>query len=211
MATGKVYTINSNPEEAREPGESARAFAAFCLYRDLGTGRSLAAAWNAYQVTNGVASKLNSVDSVKQQRSKPPGRWNLWSGKYRWVERAAAHDRKIDEAKCAALLEQRIKFEERREAFKFEDQQEMVKHVNDMNDMLHKRAVAPYTDITQEKEVTEERKKIRTRTQVKGVKGSDYAPLMKQRNATAQLITDGHRANETLDLKEIYYRGEDAV
>ena len=207
MATGNICPINSSPEETREPGESARAFAAFCVYRDLGPGRSVAAAWNAHQVSIGV--KRSPIDGA-QQRS--PGRWNFWSGKYRWVDRAAAHDRRIDEAKCAAKREEDIRFEKNRAAFRMEDQQEKMIHVREMDDMLHKRAAAPFTDVTQEKEVTEEGKKIRTRTHVKGIKGSDYAAVMKQRNATAQLILDG-RTNEAPEdkVKEICWQGEDAA
>jgi hypothetical protein len=212
MSTGTIYPINSNSEEPREPGESARARAAFCIYRDLGPERSVAAAWNAHQVTNGL--KRSPIDGVKhgvKHKSKTPGRWNLWSSKYRWVERASAHDRRIDEAKCAALREEDIQFEKNRAAFRNEDQQQKIIHVREMNDMLHKRATAPYTDVTQEKEVTEDGKKIVNRVHVKGVKGSGYDAVMKQRNATAQLILDGGRDNETSDLKDICYRGEDAT
>src|SRR2546429_3005733 len=98
MSTGNIYPIDGKPEETPEPHESARAFAAFCRYRDLGPGRSVAAAWNAYQATKGAKGTIDVV----QQRSRPSGRWNFWSSKFHWVDRALAYDRKLDEAEWAA-------------------------------------------------------------------------------------------------------------
>src|SRR5438270_5048075 len=129
MSTGNIYPIDGNPEQTPEAHESARAFAAFCIYRDLGPGRSVAAAWNAHQVTSGVKRTIDGV----QQRSKPPGRWNLWSGKHRWVDRAAARDQKIDQAKCAARREEEIRDEKDLAEFKREDRQEKIRSVREMN------------------------------------------------------------------------------
>src|SRR6266545_5521508 len=145
MSTGNIYPIDGNPEETPEPHESARAFAAFCMYRDLGPGRSVAAAWNARQVTTGAKGPIDVVP----QRSRPSGRWNLWSSKYHWVDRAAAHDRKIDEAKCAAIREKEIEYKKVQEAFKIENQREKIRCVREMNEIQHKLAAGPFTNVTQ--------------------------------------------------------------
>ena len=65
------------PWERRE-GERAAAYRAFCVYLDLGPGRSLQ---KAYQADKGSASV------------KVPGHWRSWSATNGWVERARAHDR----------------------------------------------------------------------------------------------------------------------
>jgi hypothetical protein len=65
----------------QQPGESARAFGAFCAYRDLGPRRSLRAAAAAFY---GRASTAR-----ERQLDK-------WSHAFRWVERANAWDRHLD-------------------------------------------------------------------------------------------------------------------
>jgi len=76
----------------RQPHESSKAYAAFCIYRDLGAERSLDKALAA-------ANK------------KPTNRrhWARWMDKYNWLERARAYDdyleRKKREEKEKAILE----------------------------------------------------------------------------------------------------------
>src|SRR5262249_30887465 len=62
-------------------GESARAFGAFCAYRDLGPRRSLRAAAEAFY-------RRSSAAVLRQLQT--------WSGALGWVERAAAWDRHLD-------------------------------------------------------------------------------------------------------------------
>jgi hypothetical protein len=76
----------------RQNNESSKAYAAFCVYRDLGPERSLDKALS-------VANK------------KPTNRrhWSRWMEKYRWYERAQAYDdyieRKERKEKEKAILE----------------------------------------------------------------------------------------------------------
>jgi AraC-like DNA-binding protein len=58
----------------RQQGESPKAYAHFCLYRDMGVARSLR------QVSN-----LPGCTSVRRQL-------NRWSSKWRWVERSEKYD-----------------------------------------------------------------------------------------------------------------------
>ena len=56
----------------RQPGETPKAFAAFCIYRDLpAIDRSVAAAWG---------------------RKKGGKYWERWCTDHNWLERAAKHD-----------------------------------------------------------------------------------------------------------------------
>ena len=65
----------------RQKNESSKAYAAFCIYRDLGVERSL--------------------EKVAQNRGKPGSKsWlNTWSTKYHWVERAQAYDDYLEQEK----------------------------------------------------------------------------------------------------------------
>lgn len=69
-------TIQPEPWE-RQPGESSKAYEAFCLYRDMGPGE---------RSTRKVAKKLNkSLTQIGK-----------WSSRWNWVERAAAWDDELD-------------------------------------------------------------------------------------------------------------------
>src|SRR5260370_12112867 len=65
----------------QQPEETPRAYGAFCVYRDLGPRRTLAAAAAAFFERTG--------DAPERQVDK-------WSSAHRWVERAAAWDRHLD-------------------------------------------------------------------------------------------------------------------
>lgn len=76
------------------PGESPKAFAAFCRYRDLPAGeRSVLA---AYRLATG-----------RLQARNPPGTWTGWSARHRWKERARGWDRHVDALVLHAHLERR--------------------------------------------------------------------------------------------------------
>jgi hypothetical protein len=80
------------------PGESARAFGAFCAYRDLGPRRSLRAA----------AAAFYEQPSAARERQL-----DKWSRAFRWVERAAAWDRHLDAQARQAQQEARREMTER--------------------------------------------------------------------------------------------------
>jgi hypothetical protein len=63
----------------RQPGESARAYGAFCLYRDAGPRRSLRETCRRY---------YGNTTSVR--------RLSIWSSRWRWPERCRAWDDHLD-------------------------------------------------------------------------------------------------------------------
>ena len=77
----------------RQPDETSKPFEAFCVYRDLGPGRSLSQ----------VAEKLKKSDTLI-------GRW---SGAYDWVKRATAWDAEQDRVARKAQLDEIIKMRKR--------------------------------------------------------------------------------------------------
>jgi hypothetical protein len=82
----------------QQPGETPRAYAAFCVFRDLGPRRTLAAAAAAYY--------QRTAGSLERQVDK-------WSSAFRWVERAAAWDRHLDAEGRAAQEAARKEMAER--------------------------------------------------------------------------------------------------
>lgn len=64
----------------RRPGETAKAYAAFCVYRDLGPSRSLEKAAQAM----GYKSRKN---------------FSVWHSKHEWVKRAEAYDEYLERRK----------------------------------------------------------------------------------------------------------------
>ena len=85
-------------EWERQKGESRQAFAAFCVYRDLGATRT--------------------AMGVQQQCNKSASLITKWSAKWRWVERAAAYDaymaRLEQAARETALVAEAEKWAQRR-------------------------------------------------------------------------------------------------
>lgn len=73
-----IMTQNSKKPWERLPEESSKQFEAFCIYRDLGPGRS--------------------IQKVAQNRSGSGGVSKLkeWSSKYDWVERAEGYDQYLE-------------------------------------------------------------------------------------------------------------------
>ena len=72
--------INGPPVWTRQGGETSKAFAAFCVYRDLGPSRSLRKA-----AEKDKGTKLARTAGRLSQFEK-------WSRKYGWVSRCAAFD-----------------------------------------------------------------------------------------------------------------------
>src|SRR5215510_3112316 len=71
-------------------GETAKAFAAFCAFRDLGAERSI----------------FNAVEVMEKDTAKHIKRYNVfrgWAAQYRWRERAADYDRYLEKLKQAEL------------------------------------------------------------------------------------------------------------
>lgn len=63
----------------RLPNESARAYAAFVIYRDMGAVRSLDKAYH-------------HATGQQESGKRAPGRWTQWSVQHQWSDRAAAWD-----------------------------------------------------------------------------------------------------------------------
>lgn len=100
----------------RLPNESSKAYAAFCIYRDLGFERSLDKAL-------AVANK------------KPTNRrhWARWMEKYKWVERAQAYDDYIEQKKRKEQEKAILEMAERHARIAMAFQQKVVERLRELD------------------------------------------------------------------------------
>ncbi len=173
-----INPSSDNPTTSeRLPSESARAYRAFCFYRDLGPNRSLDRAWKHFHAEQGK-------DSTSARR---PGYWTDWSTKNNWVERAQAHDDAMDADKRRAAAETRQKLCEMREQFAIEAQDRAQERVRRLDSTMERMAAAPLSEVTQVKydRVT----RIKTTTKVKPLDGPALAAVSKSANETTSQAT----------------------
>jgi hypothetical protein len=156
--------------------ESAKAYAAFCAYRDLGPdSRSLNAAYAG--------------------GGRAPGYWAQWSSEFRWVERAAAYDAHLDDARRRVREAQLQRLEERRFAFELRNQDRIERRVERIEANLDRADQAPITDVTQVKGDGD----AAIRTKVKGINLAGYARLVEVANKSAEQAVNGVRPKDERD------------
>lgn len=172
-------------EWERLPAETARAYAAFVVYRDLGPGRSLAVAYGAWRRANGVAGDA----------AKAAGYWQEWSSTHGWVARAAAYDAHLDAEKRALRAQLMLQLEQRRFEYELRNQERLEARVAKIEALLDKADKHPLTDVVQEKaEPGADGKIVAIKTKVKGLGAlSGYARLAKEANDTAAQAITGVR------------------
>jgi hypothetical protein len=175
----------------RLANESARAYRAFCLYRDFGPGRSIDRTWQR------LRANQQKEHGAAMRR---PGHWASWATRFHWVNRADAHDDLIDKEKRTADAERRRKLQEQRSRFELEDQSRMEKRVLSMDDVLDRLATAPQTEVTQVKRDEASGKK--TTTKIKALSGREVAVLTKARNETARQTIQGYDIQGAVGVKE---------
>jgi hypothetical protein len=186
-------TINQAPlGPERLPQESPRAYRAFCVYRDLGPGRSLDQAWELFCAAS---------DPTKDRGSaRRPGHWAAWSQKYQWVERAEAYDDLIEEESRNAAAERRRQLHEARSQFQSEEQQRIENQVRNADAVLVKMGTAPLNEIIQ---VTKDKVTNKTTTtKVKALNPRGMAALLKTRNDTARQAIRGVYDTKGLEEEE---------
>ena len=163
----------------RMSGESARAFAQFNIYRNIGRQRSIDAAYHQYH--------------PGAPAGRAPGPWFERASKNRWVERAKKYDSYLDEVESEERETQLKELELRRFAFRLANQKRLEQRVAKMEANLDKADAAPITDVT----VTKREGEIESTTKVKGVNLSGYAAMVRQANETALLA-----AIDTTEVRE---------
>lgn len=170
---------SEQPPLSPERPESARAYRAFCIYRDLGPDRSLDRAWKQF-----CADKGKDRGSARR-----PGYWSNWSQTYTWVNRARAHDATIDAEQRSAEAEQRRQLRERRLKFQIQTQQSTEDNVHMADLKLEMMAKARLIEVTEVKcdPVTGNR----TTTKIRAFSGTEAAALMRARNEMLTLATKG--------------------
>ncbi len=85
----------------RLPGESSKAYVAFCLYRDLGPRRSIDEASRLYHHTN----HTDAERTQSGRRTRASGKIRFWANHWHWSARAAAWDQEIQRVKRIEQVE----------------------------------------------------------------------------------------------------------
>lgn len=97
----------------RLDSESAKAFAAFCLFRDMGPKRTLNEASRRYHSkASGVQDKDNQGTDKPRYRQKS-GLMRLWYEKFDWRQRALAWDGEMERRQREATAEARLEMTRR--------------------------------------------------------------------------------------------------
>ena len=130
------------PSWTRLSNEPSKAYLDFCIYRDLGRGRSL-----------DRACKLSYAEQGKDHGSaRRTGQWADWSQKFNWVARAEAYDDWIDEEKRSAHVAKLQELEDMKLDFAVENQRRKQDLVRNMDATLERGLAAPFTEISQRKD-----------------------------------------------------------
>lgn len=154
----------------RRPRESAKAFAAFCCYRDLGPGRSLNLAYAEWRRSLGFAGDA----------AKAAGYWAEWSSGFEWVARAEAYDAHLEQIRRAAREDALRRLEERRAEYELRNQERLERRVAEAEAILDKAGLAPVTDTAEDKLEPDAEGRIQKITvKLKGINLGGYARLMK--------------------------------
>jgi hypothetical protein len=180
---------------ARLPDETARAYRAFCVYRDLGPDRSLDRAWQRFCANQG---------KEHGPAMRRPGHWTAWSTRFQWVDRADAYDDLIDETRRIADAEFSRKHQQDRSRFKHQDEPRMEKLVLTIDDVFERLAKASQMEAIQVSFDKATGKKITTK--IKALNGRDLAALVKVRSDIARQIIEGYAVEEALEEERLIER-----
>jgi hypothetical protein len=91
------------------PGESSKAYAAFCLYRDQGLSRSMEATSRVY---HSHSAQLGSETATGRRRGAS-GQIRLWAERWNWSARARAWDQELERVKWSKQVEASAEMAER--------------------------------------------------------------------------------------------------
>jgi hypothetical protein len=97
--------VDSAEPWQRQPGESAKSYAAFQIYRSLGPGRSIRKAFERHQ--EGISGR---------RPARVPGCWTRWGWKNDWARRAQAWDAHLASEEDDAAIDCRRRVQERHQA-----------------------------------------------------------------------------------------------
>lgn len=87
-------------------GESAQAFAAFCVYRDMGLGRSLQKTQTEIDKRAREARVADGKEPGEKRKKAHSTVMGGWSTRFAWVSRSAAWDDEVDRVKRMAALKE---------------------------------------------------------------------------------------------------------
>lgn len=90
---GEDAIVSDRQPWEKQPEETPKAYQAFCVYRDMGTGRTV----------DGAYQRRTMGAREAHQEKRADGTWKRWSSQHRWVERANAYDQYLDSERLKAI------------------------------------------------------------------------------------------------------------
>jgi hypothetical protein len=111
---------------ARQPSEGEEAFLAFSIYRDLGPGQ-------------------RSITKVAQECHKQRALIGRWSSRHEWLQRVAAYDQMVDQAKVSAQVQEVVEMHKRHASIAMRGQQlvlQWMQHILDAGGQIPDRVAA---------------------------------------------------------------------
>jgi hypothetical protein len=168
----------------RLPGESPRAFRAFCAYRDLGPARSLTSAWMADHPKGDPAAQSERRQEPPAKVRRSVGHWPRWSVQWHWAERTAVWDAMVAGTKRVAHRQRRKVLDARRRDFEVANQERLERRYRKIYALANQADNVPIVDV---RRTTEERvgnRVVTTKTFFQGLNLSGYAALNQQLRET---------------------------
>jgi hypothetical protein len=172
----------------RTPGESLRAFEAFCVYQALGRGRTLQHAWSQHRADTSKMSKdAQSVGRPRMhhQETKCPGSWTAWSTRFDWAKRAEVSDLEIADQRNTIAFERILEAFERRSATHFVQQRLLQQRIQRNEATLDKWDAGPAVDVLEKKKEIAGKKVVVSTRRVRRVELSAYVALVRATNSLA--------------------------
>jgi hypothetical protein len=166
----------------RQWGETARQYAAFAFYRDMGAQRSLD---KAFRLQVAATPRPAPADG------RAPAIWFRWSSEKHWSDRAHAYDDHVSRSMLRAREVRRREMEQAREQFEWEQQALIQAAAGELRAKLLQVARLPNTDVDQT-DYAEDGVTVRMERRVKGIRLGELAALNKEWRETIATGVNGH-------------------
>ena len=175
----------------RRPKEPARAYHAYCVYRDLGPRRSLPEAWRLYRQTPPKGKSRGRPRLAHAEAGRPSGQWTTWSSQWQWAERAADFDAQVEAQKRQAHLEGIQVLERKRLKVELSAQERFEEQVSDLEAKLDEMDKLPITGYTVWKREVDGKHVNASKTRVQSINLFGYVRLLRATDEAARFAIVG--------------------
>lgn len=162
----------------RRKGESAKAYAAFCTYRELGSERS-------------IDKSFALQSDCETTAGRAYRHWFQWSKEFEWKSRSDAWDAHCEQLREKEFHKRLKELAHEQAEFAVEEFQRLVRRVRKADAVLSRADDAPVSET--EEETVDGSGRVTGRKRVKPLNFAGYAALMKEIRESAQRAILGPR------------------